>query len=326
MEADLLQPRGFCAGVERAIETVRQALDNYGAPVYILHEIVHNQHVLEELRQEGAVFVEELQDIPPGSVVIFSAHGVAKSREQEAVARGLRVIDAVCPLVQKVHRQVEAYARNGCEVILIGHAGHVEVAGTLGRYQAHGQGGIYLVQNESEAQQIEVNDPTCLAYVTQTTLSVHDTRRIIDILRGRFPEIVGPATEDICYATQNRQNAVLQTADRIDLLLVVGAINSSNSNRLREVGEQQGIEAYLIPTADDLNADWLAGKRRVGITAGASAPEVIVQEVLKKLKEFGLESIREFDGPPENVQFSLPKSVYHNDVAPTGRLAHSQQT
>ncbi len=326
MEVNLLQPRGFCAGVERAIDTVRKALEIHGPPVYVLHEIVHNQRVLDDLRDEGAIFVEELDAVPTGSILVLSAHGVSEAREREARQRGLRVIDAICPLVQKVHREVSAHARKGREVILIGHAGHVEVAGTLGRYQAREGGGIYLVQNENDAHTVEVNDPKNLAYVTQTTLSVRDTRQTIDILRKRFPQIQGPATEDICYATQNRQHALLRAAEEIDLLLVVGARNSSNSNRLRELGEQEGLDSYLIPTANDLNPQWLQGKERVGITAGASAPEVLVEEVIEKLTNFGLESIREFDGTPERVHFSLPKSLCDNDVAPDGRLAHSQQS
>ena len=318
MDVDLIQPRGFCAGVERAIDTVRRALEIHGAPVYVLHEIVHNQHVLDELRKEGAVFVEDLGEIPHGAVTIFSAHGVARRVERDADSRGLRVIDAVCPLVHKVHREVEAHARNGREVILIGHAGHVEVTGTLGRYHGGNEGAIHLVQNEREARAIEVADPGNLAYVTQTTLSVRDTQRTIDILRQRFPRIQGPPTEDICYATQNRQNALLQALERIDLLLVVGAENSSNSNRLREVGEAAGVESHLVPSADRIEPRWLRGKRRVGITAGASAPEAIVQDVLRALAEFGVETIREFDAPPEKVQFALPRGIKQCDCAAAG--------
>jgi 4-hydroxy-3-methylbut-2-enyl diphosphate reductase len=309
MEVTLAQPRGFCAGVVRAIEIVERALTLYGPPVYVLHEIVHNHRVLEDLRTRGAVFVEDLDDVPSGSLVIFSAHGVAAAMLANAHERGLRVIDATCPLVTKVHREVAGHARVGREVVLIGHAGHPEVNGTFGRYDRTAGGDIYLVQTVEDAARLEVKHPGELAYVTQTTLSMDDTQQVIAALRARFPAIEGPRKDDICYATQNRQNAVKLMAREVDVLVVVGARNSSNSNRLREVAEQMGLAAYLVQDADDLRPVWFRPTTRVGVTAGASAPEVLVREVLARLRSFGARSVREIAAEPENVTFSLPAEL-----------------
>jgi 4-hydroxy-3-methylbut-2-enyl diphosphate reductase len=301
----LAQPRGFCAGVERAIEIVERALDLYGPPVYVRHEIVHNKHVVESLRAKGAVFVEELEEIPDGAVTIFSAHGVSTSVEEEARRRALPVIDATCPLVTKVHKEGRNHARKNREVILIGHAGHPEVEGTQGRIP----GGVHLVSNKDDVPLLNIRDADRVAYVTQTTLSVDDTRDIIDALRGRFPNIVGPDVKDICYATQNRQQAVRELAAQVDLLLVVGARNSSNSNRLREIGQEMGIPSYLIDDASSLDSTWFDNVTTIGVTAGASAPEELVQELIARLGDFGTVTLEELTGVEENMQFKLPRAL-----------------
>jgi 4-hydroxy-3-methylbut-2-enyl diphosphate reductase len=302
MDILLAQPRGFCAGVVRAIETVEQALETYGAPVYVYHEIVHNRHVVESLRQRGAVFVEAVADVPLGAICIFSAHGVATRVVEEAGERDLRAIDATCPLVTKVHSQAQRYQQKGYEIIIVGHAGHPEVEGTRGRLH----GTAHILCSIAEVQALQPADPEKLAYVTQTTLSVDDTRAVIDALTRRFPNIVGPDVKDICYATQNRQNAVRDLARQVEVLLVVGAANSSNSNRLREAGEQVGVRSYLIADAANIQPAWLAGVRRVGVTAGASAPEVLVQGVLEWLKQWGDIEVRDMNGEPETVTFKIP--------------------
>jgi 4-hydroxy-3-methylbut-2-enyl diphosphate reductase len=299
----LAKPRGFCAGVERAIEIVERALAIYGPPVYVRHEIVHNRHVVESLREKGAVFVEELNEVPHGAVTIFSAHGVSTAVEQEARHRDLPVIDATCPLVTKVHKEGRNHARKGREVILIGHAGHPEVEGTQGRIP----GGVHLVSSPNDVPNLIVRDPNELAYVTQTTLSVDDTRDIIEALKQRFPQIVGPDVKDICYATQNRQQAVRELAGRVDMLLVVGARNSSNSNRLREIGAESGVPSYLIDDARSLDPTWLEGVSIVGVTAGASAPEELVQELITRLGDFGTVVVEELAGVEEHMQFKLPR-------------------
>jgi 4-hydroxy-3-methylbut-2-enyl diphosphate reductase len=301
----LAKPRGFCAGVERAIDIVERALALYGPPVYVRHEIVHNKHVVASLRAKGAVFVEELDEIPEGAVTIFSAHGVSTAVEEEAERRNLPVIDATCPLVTKVHKEGRNHARKAREVILIGHAGHPEVEGTQGRIP----GGVHLVSSPEDVDRISVRDPTKVAYVTQTTLSVDDTRDIIEALRQRFPQITGPDVKDICYATQNRQQAVRELASQVDMLLVVGACNSSNSNRLREIGAESGIPSYLIDDARSLNPAWLRGVRTVGITAGASAPEELVQNLIDRLSDFGTVSVEELAGVEEHMQFKLPREL-----------------
>lgn len=301
----LAKPRGFCAGVERAIEIVERALALYGPPVYVRHEIVHNKHVVESLRAQGAVFVEELDEIPEGAVTIFSAHGVSTEVEDEAERRNLPVIDATCPLVTKVHKEGRNHARKGREVILIGHAGHPEVEGTQGRIP----GGVHLVSSTDDVRDIAVRDPTKVAYVTQTTLSVDDTRDIIEALRRRFPKITGPDVKDICYATQNRQQAVRELAARVDMLLVVGARNSSNSNRLREIGAESGIPSYLIDDARSLDPAWLEGVATVGVTAGASAPEKLVQDLIDRLGDFGSFIVEELAGVEEHMQFKLPREL-----------------
>ncbi len=301
----LANPRGFCAGVERAIDIVERALALYGPPVYVRHEIVHNKHVVESLRAKGAVFVEELDEIPDGGVTIFSAHGVSTSVEEEARLRSLPVIDATCPLVTKVHKEGRNHARKGREVILIGHAGHPEVEGTTGRIP----GGVHLVSRVEDVASLSVRDPDSLAYVTQTTLSVDDTRDIIGALRARFPKIVGPDVNDICYATQNRQQAVRDLSQQIDMLLVVGAQNSSNSNRLREIGAETGVPSYLIDDASALDPQWLEGIRTVGITAGASAPEELVQDLIARLSDFGRVTVEHISGVEEHMQFKLPREL-----------------
>ena len=306
----LAKPRGFCAGVERAIEIVERALALYGPPVYVRHEIVHNKHVVESLRAQGAVFVEELDEIPEGAVTIFSAHCVSTKVEQEAVRRNLPVFDATCPLVTKVHKEGRNHARKGREVILIGHAGHPEVEGTQGRIP----GGVHLVSNTEDVAKIDVRDPDKIAYVTQTTLSVDDTRDIIEALRQRFPAITGPGSKDICYATQNRQQAARDLAAQVDMLLVVGARNSSNSNRLREIGAELGVPSYLIDDARSLDAQWLEGVRTVGVTAGASAPEELVQDLIARLGEFGRVVVEELAGVEEHMQFKLPRELTANTV------------
>ncbi len=309
MQIRLANPRGFCAGVDRAIEIVNRALDVFGAPIYVRHEVVHNRFVVENLRNRGAVFVDELDEVPDDQLVIFSAHGVAQSVQNEAARRGLKVFDATCPLVTKVHLEVMRYSRDGRECILIGHQGHPEVEGTMGQYDHSNGGDIYLVENESDVASLQVKDPSRLAYVTQTTLSMDDTARVIDALRQRFPDIQGPRKNDICYATQNRQDAVKQLARDCDLMLVVGSPNSSNSNRLRELAERMGTPAYLIDEATQINPDWLQGRTSVGVTAGASAPEVLVADVITRLKELGGEEPEEVSGREENIVFSMPKEL-----------------
>jgi len=310
MEIHLANPRGFCAGVDRAIGIVERALELFGAPVYVRHEVVHNKYVVDGLRQKGAIFVDELHEVPDDATVIFSAHGVAKAVRQEAARRKLRVFDAICPLVTKVHMEVGRYQQEGRECILIGHAGHPEVEGTLGQYTARkGRGGMYLVESVEDVWKLEVKDPEFLAFVTQTTLSMDDTAVVIDALRKRFPKIVGPKKEDICYATQNRQDAVKGLLKDCDLILVVGSQTSSNSTRLKEIAEKQGIAAYLIDNADEIQHEWLNGKRSVGVTAGASAPEVLVEQVVARLKAWGGEAVNEVPGIIEQVVFSLPKEL-----------------
>ncbi|MFU6377990.1 4-hydroxy-3-methylbut-2-enyl diphosphate reductase [Metapseudomonas otitidis] len=309
MQIKLANPRGFCAGVDRAIEIVNRALEVFGPPIYVRHEVVHNKFVVEDLRARGAVFVEELDQVPDNVIVIFSAHGVSQAVRQEAERRGLKVFDATCPLVTKVHMEVARYSRDGRECVLIGHAGHPEVEGTMGQYDTANGGAIYLVENEDDVERLVVRNPEALSFVTQTTLSMDDTSRVIDALRARFPSIGGPRKDDICYATQNRQDAVKQLADESDVVLVVGSPNSSNSNRLRELAERIGTPAYLIDGAEDLQQGWFAGVQRVGITAGASAPEVLVQGVIQQLREWGAEVALELDGRPENVTFSMPKEL-----------------
>jgi len=301
----LAQPRGFCAGVERAIDIVERALVKFGPPIYVRHEIVHNRHVVEDLRARGAVFVDELDEVPEGAMTVFSAHGVARKVEGAAKARALPVIDATCPLVAKVHAEGRRYAGQGREIVLIGHAGHAEVEGTIGQID----GTVYLVQTVEDAQALQVQTPDKLSYITQTTLSVDDTRGIIAALKERFPEIVGPDVRDICYATQNRQEAVHHLAELVDLILVVGSKNSSNSNRLREIGAELGRPSYLIDDAAHLQASWFDGIRRVGLTAGASAPEVLVQGVIEGLRRFGKVEIELLAGTPEDVKFKLPAEV-----------------
>lgn len=308
-EITLANPRGFCAGVDRAIEIVNRALQTFGRPIYVRHEVVHNKYVVDDLRNRGAVFVDELEQVPDNSIVIFSAHGVSKAVQQEAASRQLKVFDATCPLVTKVHMEVTRYASDGRECILIGHAGHPEVEGTMGQYDTSSGGAIYLVEDVAQVAELKVNNPDKLAYVTQTTLSMDDTARVIDALRQRFPSIEGPRKDDICYATQNRQDAVKQLAQDCDLVLVVGSTNSSNSNRLRELAERMGAEAYLIDKADDIEPQWLQQKQKIGITAGASAPEVLVAQVVEKLTELGAAPARELAGREENITFSLPKEL-----------------
>jgi len=307
MDVILAKPRGFCAGVVRAVEIVEAALETYGPPVYVLHEIVHNQYVVADLQKRGAIFVEDLAEVPEGATTIFSAHGVSCAVVENARSRNLSIVDATCPLVTKVHLEVERHARAGREVILIGHAGHPEVNGTLGQYDRSFGGDIHLVQTVADVDQLQVRNPEQLAFVTQTTLSVDDTLRIINALQRRYPNITGPRKNDICYATQNRQNAVRQFAGRIDMLLVVGARNSSNSNRLREVGEQIGIPAHLLQDAGELDESWLSGDLRIGVTAGASTPEILVQGVVNKLRRLGVIHIEEMDAKPEAVAFRLPE-------------------
>jgi len=309
MEIHLANPRGFCAGVDRAIDIVNRALEVFGAPIYVRHEVVHNRYVVEDLRARGAVFVHELREVPDHSIVIFSAHGVSKAVREEASARALKVFDATCPLVTKVHMEVASYSQQGLECILIGHVGHPEVEGTMGQYDRSGGGEIYLVEDERQALELVVRDPERICFVTQTTLSMDDTARVIERLRERFPNIQGPRKDDICYATQNRQDAVKQLAAGCDLVLVVGSPNSSNSNRLRELAERMGAEAHLLDCAADIDPAWLQGKTRIGVTAGASAPEVLVQEVLSGLVALGATSATEVSGRPENITFSLPREL-----------------
>ena len=313
-EVLLANPRGFCAGVERAIGIVERALALYGAPIYVRHEVVHNKFVVENLRKKGAIFVEDLAKVPVGSTLIFSAHGVSKAVREEADKRGLRVFDATCPLVTKVHVEVEKMRQAGREIVMIGHRGHPEVEGTMGQ----SAGGMYLVETAADVAQLRVRDPGQLAYVTQTTLSVDDAATIVEALKARFPAIVGPKKDDICYATQNRQDAVKFMARQCDLVIVVGSPSSSNSNRLREVAQSRGTEAYMVDNASQLKSEWLAGKARVGVTAGASAPEVLVQEVIGKLRELGARRVTALPGIEENVVFPLPKGLGNGAMANGG--------
>ena len=305
----LATPRGFCAGVDRAIEIVDRALEMFGAPIYVRHEVVHNRYVVDSLRTKGAVFVDELVDVPNDSIVIFSAHGVSLAVQQEAKNRGLKVFDATCPLVTKVHMEVMRFSHDGHECILIGHAGHPEVEGTMGQFDLSAGGTMYLVETPADVESLQVKDPEHLAFVTQTTLSMDDTAAVIDALRERFPAIKGPKKDDICYATQNRQDAVKALAAECDLVLVVGSANSSNSNRLKEVAERQGISAYLIDSADDIESDWFKNKNRIGLTAGASAPEILVEQVIKRLEILGASEVIQANGVEERVTFSLPKAL-----------------
>lgn len=305
----LANPRGFCAGVDRAIDIVNRALDIFGAPLYVRHEVVHNKFVVDDLRQRGAVFVDELDAVPDDNRVIFSAHGVAKSVRDEAKNRGLKVFDATCPLVTKVHLEVARYSLDGFNCILIGHKGHPEVEGTMGQFESSEGGHIYLIESEQDVERLTVDARRPLAYVTQTTLSIDDTSRVIDALRTRFPDIQGPKKNDICYATQNRQDAVKALAERCDLVLVVGSPNSSNSNRLCELAQRMGCEAYLIDDASQIQSTWLNGKYDIGITAGASAPAVLVTQVVDWLKKQGVATVRDIDGIPENITFSVPKEL-----------------
>lgn len=305
----LANPRGFCAGVDRAIDIVNRALDVFGAPIYVRHEVVHNKFVVDSLRERGAIFVDEVEQVPDDVILIFSAHGVSQAVRKEAEERGLQIFDATCPLVTKVHIEVTRYSREGRECILIGHEGHPEVEGTMGQYSTSNGGAIYLVEDEADVDALVVHDPENLAYVTQTTLSMDDTAKVIEALRNKFPKIQGPRRDDICYATTNRQDAVRQLALECDLVLVVGSPNSSNSNRLRELAERCGTEAYLIDGPEDINPEWIKNRTSIGITAGASAPEVLVKQVIDKLKACGAEAPIEMDGTPENISFSLPKAL-----------------
>ncbi|HYG31578.1 MAG TPA: 4-hydroxy-3-methylbut-2-enyl diphosphate reductase [Methylophilaceae bacterium] len=305
MEILLANPRGFCAGVDRAIIIVEQALEKFGAPIYVRHEVVHNKFVVDELKRKGAVFVEELEEVPSGSTVIFSAHGVSLQVREEAASRGLQIFDATCPLVTKVHVEVARMQAKGYEVIMIGHRGHPEVEGTMGQCK----GGIYLVETPEDVADLLVQNPAKLAYVTQTTLSIDDAARVVDALKSRFPHILAPRSDSICYATQNRQDAVKLMAKDCDLVIVVGSPNSSNSNRLREVAQNQGVEAYMVDDASHLDPAWMTGKKRIGVSAGASAPEVLVKEVIAKLQTLGESDVVELQGVVENVVFQLPKNL-----------------
>ncbi len=315
VQIKLANPRGFCAGVDRAIDIVNRALDVFGPPIYVRHEVVHNRFVVETLRERGAVFVEELHEVPDDVIVIFSAHGVSRAVQQDAERRGLKVFDATCPLVTKVHMEVLRYAKRGQECILIGHEGHPEVEGTMGRYDISHGGHIYLVEDEQDAASLEVQDPSQLAFVTQTTLSMDDTAKVIDALREKFPEIQGPRKDDICYATQNRQDAVRELAAESDLVLVVGSPNSSNSNRLRELSERMGTPAYLIDNAEQIDAKWLENVQRIGVTAGASAPEVLVKGVIERLQSLGAAAPAELAGREETITFSMPRELRQRVIA-----------
>ncbi len=309
MDIVLANPRGFCAGVDRAIAIVNRALEVFGAPIYVRHEVVHNKFVVDDLRARGAVFVEELHQVPDDAIVIFSAHGVSKAVQLEAGRRGLKVFDATCPLVTKVHIEVTRYARDGVDAILIGHQGHPEVEGTMGQYDTSYGGKIFLVEDEEDVAKLEVREGRRLAFVTQTTLSMDDTARVIDALRSRFPEIQGPRKDDICYATQNRQDAVRDLSVKADVILVVGSPNSSNSNRLRELAEREGVHAYLVDNADEMQRTWFDGAKQVGVTAGASAPEILISQVIQRLREWGGQTPVELAGREENVVFSMPKEL-----------------
>ncbi|MGA0026967.1 MAG: 4-hydroxy-3-methylbut-2-enyl diphosphate reductase [Steroidobacteraceae bacterium] len=309
MEILLANPRGFCAGVDRAIDIVERAIELFGAPIYVRHEVVHNRFVVDRLRELGAVFVDELDEVPDGATVIFSAHGVPRAVQLEAERRELQVFDATCPLVTKVHMEVKRYARDGREVLLIGHAGHPEVEGTMGQFDDSQGGRMLLVETLEDVARLEVRDPDKLAFVTQTTLSMDDTARMVDALRARFPSLVSPRREDICYATQNRQDAVKGLVERCQVLIVLGSVTSSNSNRLREIAESRGLRGYLVDGPEDLRREWFEGVRAVGVTAGASAPEVLVQAVVERLREWGGSLAVELEGRPENVTFSLPLTL-----------------
>ncbi|MCX7627163.1 MAG: 4-hydroxy-3-methylbut-2-enyl diphosphate reductase [Methylophilaceae bacterium] len=305
MQVLLANPRGFCAGVDRAIVIVEQALERFGAPIYVRHEVVHNKFVVDALKRKGAVFIEELAEVPAGSTVIFSAHGVSKAVREEAERRGLRVFDATCPLVTKVHIEVGKMRAQGREIVMIGHRGHPEVEGTMGQSES----GMYLVESPEDVERLQVRDPRRLAYVTQTTLSMDDAAQVVEALKRRFPDILAPKSDDICYATQNRQDAVKRLAALCDVVIVVGSPNSSNSNRLREVAQHQGVAAYMVDHAGQLDPSWLAGKSRIGVTAGASAPEVLVKEVVARLKALGADQVEELQGIVEKVVFPLPKNL-----------------
>ncbi len=310
MDVLLANPRGFCAGVDRAIEIVKRALETLGAPIYVRHEVVHNRFVVDDLKHRGAIFVDELDEVPDGATVIFSAHGVPKAVREEAERRSLKVFDATCPLVTKVHLEVSRHCRAGRDVVLIGHEGHPEVEGTMGQWRREdGSGRIYLVEDNDDVAALVVDQPENLAYTTQTTLSVDDTRGVIEALRMKFPAIQGPRHDDICYATQNRQDAVRELSATCDLVLVVGSPNSSNSNRLRELAERQGVQAHLIDGAIEIDPRWIDGRSRIGVTAGASAPEVLVRGVIERLRELGAAHVAELDGEPENMVFALPKEL-----------------
>ena len=305
MDVLLANPRGFCAGVDRAIAIVEQALAQFGAPIYVRHEVVHNKFVVDDLKAKGAVFVEELHEVPSGATVVFSAHGVSRAVRAEADARGLHVFDATCPLVTKVHVEVAKMREHGREIVMIGHAGHPEVEGTMGQVD----GGMYLVDSVADVANLQVSDPRNLAYVTQTTLSVDDAARIITALKSRFPDIVGPKRDDICYATQNRQDAVKAILPSVDAVIVVGSPNSSNSNRLREVASHRGIPAWMVDCADELKPEWIAGRKRVGVTAGASAPEILVKQVIDRLRELGAQRVTELAGAAETIVFPMPRGL-----------------
>ncbi|MDI9240425.1 4-hydroxy-3-methylbut-2-enyl diphosphate reductase [Lysobacter sp. LF1] len=312
MDVVLANPRGFCAGVDRAIEIVKRAIETLGAPIYVRHEVVHNRFVVDDLKHRGAIFVEELHEVPDNATVIFSAHGVSQAVREEAGRRGLKVFDATCPLVTKVHLEVARHCRAGRDVVLIGHEGHPEVEGTMGQWQREagaGAGRIYLVEDNDDVAALQIDQPENVAYTTQTTLSVDDTRGVIEALRTKFPALQGPKNDDICYATQNRQDAVRELAAQCDLVLVVGSVNSSNSNRLRELAEREGVEAYLIDGAIEINPAWVEGRKRVGVTAGASAPEVLVRGVIERLRELGAQHVAELSGEPEDMVFALPKEL-----------------
>jgi 4-hydroxy-3-methylbut-2-enyl diphosphate reductase len=310
MDVVLANPRGFCAGVDRAIEIVKRALETLGAPIYVRHEVVHNRYVVDDLKRRGAIFVEELDEVPDGATVIFSAHGVSQAVRSVAAARGLKVFDATCPLVTKVHLELSRQCRAGRDMVLVGHAGHPEVEGTMGQWRNEtGAGHIYLVEDLADVATLAVGQPDNLAYTTQTTLSVDDTRNIIAALRERFPSIQGPRNDDICYATQNRQDAVRELAHGCDLVLVVGSPNSSNSNRLRELAEREGVEAHLIDGAGEIDPRWVIGRRQIGVSAGASAPEVLVRDVIDRLRELGAGSVNELHGKPEDMVFALPREL-----------------
>jgi 4-hydroxy-3-methylbut-2-enyl diphosphate reductase len=310
MDVLLANPRGFCAGVDRAIEIVKRAIETLGAPIYVRHEVVHNRFVVDDLKARGAIFVEELDEVPDGNTVIFSAHGVSQAVRGEAERRGLKVFDATCPLVTKVHLEVGRPCRAGRDVVLIGHEGHPEVEGTMGQWNREkGKGHIYLVESVEDVEALQVSQPENFAYTTQTTLSVDDTRAVIEALRTHFPAIQGPKNDDICYATQNRQDAVRDLAKQCDLVLVVGSPNSSNSNRLSELARREGVESYLIDGAQEIDPAWVAGKQRIGLTAGASAPQVLVDGVIARLRELGASGVAELDGEPESMVFALPKEL-----------------